>query len=133
MPRRPCSTATAVAPAASSRWVHDDAAAITDDRHLALPDQLDKRLRRTRAIEVAVAQHDALERSGEHGLLEEADRGQGLRLRLRRPRVERIVLALDRPTLTDVRPARVALSDEALDPGRVRGGEQVLAALRPQL
>jgi hypothetical protein len=62
-----------------------------------------------------------------------AYRGEGLAHGRHRRRVERIVLALDRPTLTRVPPiAREALGDEAAYARLARGGQQRVGALCPK-
>jgi hypothetical protein len=104
-----------------------------DDRHLPRADELDQGLGRARPVEAPVAEHDAFERRVEHRTLEIADRRQRLRLLGRRIRVERVILGLDRAALADVRPAGVALDDEAPRAGGLRCGEQGVGALRAKL
>jgi hypothetical protein len=58
--------------------------------------------------------------------------GVRLERRCRRARVERIVLALDRPAVAGVAHAREALRDEAGDAGLARGGEQGVGAFRAE-
>ena len=110
---------------------HPGAAA--DDRHLAGADQLDHRLRRSRPVEAAVAQHDPGQRRLHHRLLQVLDGGHGLPLRLRGLGVERVVLGLHRPTGAAVGPACVALRDDLLDAARLGRGQQVPGPGRPQL
>ena len=79
------------------------------------------------AVEAAVAQHDPA-RLGRQPL-EPADRGVGLADALRRVRVQRVGLGLDRAAGALARPAGERLRDQQL---AVRRRQQVLGALGPQ-
>jgi hypothetical protein len=115
--------------------VHErpDRTAVAGDRHPPLADEFDHRVARPWAVEHAVTQDDALERRGHHCLLHVADRVERAALRLRRVRVQRIVLGLDGASGALVRPAGEALRHEPPDTGGARGRKQVVGAARPQL
>ncbi len=81
-------------------------------------------LRCTRTVERAVAQRDAAEVG--HRALEVLDGGKRLALPLGRVRVESVGLGLDGAAGARVRPAGVALRDEALHAGGARCREQMV-------
>jgi hypothetical protein len=107
-----------------------DPGATAGDRELALADHLRHRAtageRRAGPVEPAVAQREAA--GARHRLLEATDGCQGRARLLAHVRVERVLLALHETTLARVRPAGVALRDEA----RGSRGQQVVRALRAQ-
>jgi hypothetical protein len=114
------------------------AAAVADERELALAHQLELLLARcqrcARPVEGAVAQHDSLRPlRSEHRGLEMANRGQRVAHVARGCRVEWVVFVLHRPAGAHVRAeARDPLCHEPFDPDRLPGREQVVGRLGPQ-
>ena len=109
--------------------------ALPGERQSSLADQLDLHAvgvsthRRSRAVEIPVAQRDSVGPVGadDHSL-EVRDRLGGRAHLRRRRRVERIVLGLDHAPGAGVRPRRETLRHEPLDAHRAAGSEQIVGA-----
>ena len=110
-----------------------DPGATADDRQLPRTEELDDRIGGTGSVEVAVAQDDALERGGEHRLLDDTGSRPASRSAPGGMGIQGILLGLDRAAVAAVVPARIALGDEPPRAGGLRRGEEVLGAGGPQL